>query len=58
MSTLLRDLLLASVVIVLFMMVTRPRQFREWGQKARLLGLVYVFAVLISAALHLLGMSF
>ena len=54
-STLLRNLFLISIAILLFMMITRPTQFRTFGQKARTLGLIYVFAVLISAALYLLG---
>ena len=54
-SSLLKALLLASIVAILFMMVLRPREFRTLGQKARLLGLVYVLAVLISAALQLIG---
>lgn len=55
MSSLLRALLLASIVAVLYMMVVRPREFRQLGQKLRLLGVVYVVAVLISAALQLAG---
>ena len=55
MATLLRTLLLVSIVVVLFMMVTRPRQFRSLLLQARKLGLIYVVAVLISAALYLLG---
>ena len=56
MASLLKALLLASIVAILFMMVLRPREFRTLGQKARLLGLVYVLAVLISAALQLIGL--
>jgi len=55
-STLLRNLFLISIAILLFMMITRPTQFRTFGQKARTLGLIYVLAVLISAALYLLGL--
>ncbi len=53
MSTLLKYLLLGSIAFIVFMMVMRPRQFRVLGRKARLLGLIYVLAILISAALRL-----
>ncbi len=55
MTTLLKDIILVSMVLTLLMMVFRPRQFRQLGKQARKLGLIYVVAVLISAALHLAG---
>jgi hypothetical protein len=54
-ATVLRTLLLVGIVVVLFMMATRPRQFRHLLLQARKLGLIYVLAVLISAALYLFG---
>ena len=54
MGTLLRDLLLIGIVVMLFMMVMRPRQFRVILGHARKYGLIYVAAILISAALDLL----
>ncbi len=53
MSTLLKYLLLGSIAFIVFMMVMRPRQLRTLGAKARLLGLIYVLSILISAALNL-----
>ena len=53
MSTLLKYLLLGSVAAIAYMLVMRPRQLRALGRKARLLGLIYVAAVLIGAALNL-----
>ena len=52
-STLLKYLLLGSLAVGAYMVVMRPRQLRTLGRKARLLGLIYVAAVLISAALNL-----
>lgn len=53
MSTLLRSVLLASIVALLAMMVFRPRQFRTLGRKARLVGLIYVAVILASGVLRL-----
>ena len=53
MGTLLRDLLLIGMVVMLFMMVMRPRQFRVILGHARKYGLIYVAAILISAALDI-----
>jgi hypothetical protein len=53
-GTLLRDLLLIGILVMLFMMVMRPRQFRVILAHARKYGLIYVAAILISAALDLL----
>ena len=55
-SSLLRTLLLVSVVVIVFM-IMKPDQFRTLGQKARTLGLGYVLAILISACMYLLGWS-
>lgn len=52
-STLLKYLLLGSIAVILYMLVMRPRQLHTLGGKARLVGLIYVAAVLISAALNL-----
>ena len=53
MSTFLRYLLLGSMIAIVLMMVMRPRQFRTLGQKARLVGLIYVAVILTSGALRL-----
>ncbi len=57
MSTLLRYLLIGSIVALLFMMATRPRQLRALGRKARLVALIYVAVILASAALRVACLS-
>ena len=49
----LRLLLLVSALVLLYLMIMRPTQLRRIGRTARLVGTVYVVAILISAAIHL-----
>lgn len=53
MSALIKYVVLGSLAVVVFLAVARPRKLRVLGRQARLLGLVYVVAVLTSAALDL-----
>ena len=55
MSTLLRILLITTVIIIVLLIVLRPRQFRTIGQKLRLVGYLYVVAVIIGAVMQLAG---
>ena len=52
MSTLLRILFISSIAFFAIMMVLRPRQIRQLGRKARLVGLIYVAVIVISAGLR------
>ena len=55
MSTVLRLLLLAGLVVSLSLIVMQPRQLRRFGRQVRLVGFAYVLAVLVSAAVRLTG---
>lgn len=55
MSTLLRLLFVVSLVVVTAMVVFRPARLRGYGRRMRTVGYAYVAAILISAALRLLG---
>lgn len=55
MSTLLRILLITTLIIVVALIVLRPRQIRTIGQKARLIGYLYVIAIIIGAVMQLAG---
>ncbi|MCK9486750.1 MAG: hypothetical protein M0R73_08635 [Dehalococcoidia bacterium] len=55
MSTVLRLLLIASVLFVAYLAVMKPRQLRETGRKARIVAYAYVAAVIIGAILQLAG---
>ncbi len=55
MSTLLKILLVSTMVVVAALVILRPRQLRSLGQKARLVGYLYVLAVLIGALMQLAG---
>lgn len=55
MSTVLRLLLYGGLVVAIALIVVRPTRLRWMGQRLRLVGYVYVVAVLISAALRALG---
>lgn len=58
MSTLLRIILVASVLITTVMIVLGPRRARTLGQRLRLIAYLYVLAVLIGAALQLAGLRY
>ncbi|MEZ4502514.1 MAG: hypothetical protein R3C39_07805 [Dehalococcoidia bacterium] len=55
MSTLLRLLFFASLIAVTVIVVYRPRRLRRYGRRIRQVGYAYVAAILISAALRVLG---
>ena len=55
MSTLLRVLLIATAIIIVGLIVLKPRRFRTLGQKLRLVGYLYVVAILIGAVMQLAG---
>jgi hypothetical protein len=55
MSTLLRLLLYASVIGVAALVLLRPRRLERYGRLLRRVGYAYVAAILISAALRVLG---
>jgi hypothetical protein len=55
MSAVLRLLLAAGLILVLALTVYQPRRLRRFGRQIRLVGFVYVLAVLISAALRVAG---
>lgn len=55
MSTVLRLLLAAGLVVALSLIVMQPRQLRRFGRQVRLIGFLYVLAVLASAVLRLTG---
>ncbi|MGE3961625.1 MAG: hypothetical protein AB7F65_08105 [Dehalococcoidia bacterium] len=55
MSTLLKILLVATMVAVAALVILRPRKLKTIGQKARLVGYLYVLAVLIGAVMQLAG---
>ncbi len=49
MGSFLRLLLLAGVVVLLYMVIMRPRELRQLGRRARLVGLLYVVALVATA---------
>jgi hypothetical protein len=49
----LRLFLVASALVLLYLMIVRPTQLGRIGRTARLVGTVYVVAILISAVIHL-----
>jgi hypothetical protein len=51
MSTLLRILLISSIAFFAIMAILKPRQLRQFGRKARLVGLIYVAVIVTSAVL-------
>ncbi|MEX2446195.1 MAG: hypothetical protein WD734_02560 [Dehalococcoidia bacterium] len=53
MDALLRALLLGGLIVLAFMVITRPRQLRQIGRKARLVGLIYVGVIVVSGLLRL-----
>ena len=55
MSTLLRILLITTALIIVGLIVLRPRRFRTLAQKLRLVGYLYVIAILIGAVMQLAG---
>lgn len=52
-GTALRIFLIASLLVLAYMMIMRPRELGRIGRGARLVGLVYVAAIVISAVFHL-----
>ncbi|MFN8639159.1 MAG: hypothetical protein U0360_06800 [Dehalococcoidia bacterium] len=55
MSAALRLLLAAGLIAVLALMVFQPRKLRRFARQIRLVGFVYVVAVLTNAVLRLTG---
>lgn len=55
MSTLLRILVITTIIAVAALVVLRPQRLRTIGQKARLIGYLYVIAILIGAVMQLAG---
>jgi hypothetical protein len=55
MSTVLRLLLWGGLIAAVVVLTVHPLRVRRIGRQIRLVGFVYVVAVLISAALRLLG---
>lgn len=55
MSTVLRLLLIATVVVLAYLVIMKPRQLRETGRKARIVAYAYVAAIVIGAILQLAG---
>ena len=55
MSTILRIAFFGAIVVVVILMLYRPKGFRSFGRKLRIVGFAYVAAVLISAALRVSG---
>ncbi len=53
MGSLIRLFLIATVLVVAYFVVFRPRQLRQLGKQLRTVGYAYVAAILISAVLHL-----
>ncbi len=52
MGSLLRLLLVASGLVLVAMMILRPTQMRQLGQRARVVAYAYVAAIVISALLR------
>lgn len=55
MSTLLRILLITSLIFIAALVILRPTQVRSLGAKARLIGYLYVIAILVGAVTQLAG---
>ncbi len=55
MSTLLRLAVLASAAGLVVMLLYSPRRIQRFGRRVRIVGYAYVAAILIGAALRLLG---
>ncbi|MCK9495400.1 MAG: hypothetical protein M0R75_07885 [Dehalococcoidia bacterium] len=55
MSTLLRILVITTIIAIAALVVLRPQRLRTIGQKARLIGYLYVIAILIGAVMQLAG---
>lgn len=54
--TVLRLLLIVTVVIVAYLVVIRPREIRRWGRTARKIAFIYIATILISAVLQAVGL--
>ena len=52
MGSLIRILLLATLLVVAYYVLFRPRELRHIGRQARKVGYAYVIAILISAVLR------
>ncbi|MEE8336883.1 MAG: hypothetical protein V3R95_02355 [Dehalococcoidia bacterium] len=55
MSSFLRIAILGGAAAIVFMVLFRPTQLRSMGRHLRIVGFAYVAAILIGAALRLLG---
>lgn len=55
MSTLLRILVITTIIAIAALVVLRPQRLRTIGQKARLIGYLYVIAIVIGAVMQLAG---
>lgn len=55
MSAALRLLLAAGLITVLVLIVLQPRKLRRFARQIRLVGFLYVVAVLTNAVLRLTG---
>lgn len=55
MSSFLRIAILGGAAVIVFMMLFRPTQLRSMGRSLRIVGFAYVAAILIGAALRLMG---
>ncbi len=53
MGSLIRIFLLATVIVIVYFVLFRPRQLRRIGKQLRTVGYAYVAAILISAAVRL-----
>lgn len=53
MSSLLKLVLIAGVIFLVYMMLTNPRQIRALGRRARLVVFLWVIAILIGAFLRI-----
>jgi hypothetical protein len=53
-GSLIRIFLVATLLVVAYFVLFRPRQLRQIGKQLRTVGYVYVAAILISAALRLM----
>ncbi|MDP6606240.1 MAG: hypothetical protein QF664_08305 [Dehalococcoidia bacterium] len=55
MAAFLRIALIAGAAFIVFMLLFRPMELRAMGRRVRVIGFAYVAAILIGAALRLLG---
>jgi hypothetical protein len=53
-GSLIRVLLLATLLVIAYFVIMRPTQLRQLGKQLRKVGYAYVAAILISAALRLM----